>query len=153
MLVVPHDDPGLEALLPDEVDGQKLFKLSVGLVSSATNEGAAAMRQLAKEIGDGTGNFGLAYAGDAVNQKFNLFAVRVPGAEPSKLLTEYARLTLASTAGGTTESDTLGGRSLVHIIDPGSQIGDVWFYAKGDTLLGVQAGSPEMATKLLALMP
>ena len=33
-LVVPHDDPALEATLPDEAEGVKLFKLSVWLVSS-----------------------------------------------------------------------------------------------------------------------
>ena len=152
-LVVPHDDPGLEALLPDEVDGVTLFKLSVGIVSSVSNEGAAAIVAMAKDIGDGSGNFGLAYAADAPANTFNLFALRVPKASTNDLLTEYTRLTLAQTAGGTAESATLGGRSLVHIIDPGSAIGDVWFYGKGDTVYGVQAGSPEAAEELLSLLP
>jgi hypothetical protein len=62
-------------------------------------------------------------------------------------------MTLAETPGGKVESANLGGRSLVHVIDPTSQIGDVWFYALGDTLYGVQAGSATQATKLLALLP
>ena len=152
-LVVPHDDPALEAMLPDEAEGVKLFKLSVGLVSSISNEGAASMRDLAKKIGDGSGNFGLAYAGDNTTQKFNLFALRIPGATPNDLLTNYAQLTLGGTVGGKVESATLGGRSVVHVTQPDSVIGDVWFYAKDDTIYGVQARTPDVATMLLALLP
>jgi hypothetical protein len=151
-LVVPHDDPGLEKLLPDTVDGATLMKLSVGPVSSIGVGGAQGIKDAAKLIGDGSGNFGLAYAGDP-DGKFNLFALRIPGADSSALLTSFTQMTLAETVGGKAESATLGGRSLVHIIDPNSQIGDVWFYAIGDTLYGVQAGSATEATKLLALLP
>jgi hypothetical protein len=149
--VIPHDDPGLEALLPSEVDGTALLKLSVGPVSSLGVAGAQGLKDVADEIGDGSGNFGLAYAGDPAGA-FNLFALRIPGAESSELLTQFAQMTLAETLGGKVESAELGGRDLVHVIDPVSEIGDVWFYAKGDTLLGVQAGSASEATDLLALL-
>ena len=149
--VIPHDDPGLEALLPNDVDGATLLKLSVGPVSSLGVAGAQGLKDVAKEIGDGSGNFGLAYAGDPAEQ-FNLFALRIPGADSSELLTQFAQMTLAETVGGKVESAELGGRDVVHVIDPVSEIGDVWFYAKGDTLLGVQAGSAREATDLLALL-
>lgn len=151
-LVIPHDDPGLEALLPDEVGGTALLKLSVGPVSSLGVAGAQAVKDVAKKIGDGSGNFGLAYAGDKAG-KFNLFALRIPGATGSALLTNWAQMTLAETPGGKVETANLGGRDLVHVIDPLSQIGDVWFYAKDDTVFGVQAGSAAQATELLALLP
>jgi hypothetical protein len=151
-LVIPHEDPGLEKLLPDTVDGKTLMKLSVGPVSSLGVAGAQGVKDAAKQIGDGSGNFGLAYAGDP-DGKFNLFALRIPGAESSALLTSFAQMTLAETPGGKAESATLGGRSVVHIIDPTNDLGDVWFYAIGDTLYGVQAGSATEATKLLALLP
>jgi hypothetical protein len=151
-LVVPHDDPELEKLLPATVDGATLMKLSVGPVSSVGVGGAQGIKDAAKQIGDGSGNFGLAYAGDP-DGKFNLFALHIPGADSSALLTSFTQMTLAETPGGKAESATLGGRSLVHIIDPTSQIGDVWFYAIGDTLYGVQAGTATQATKLLALLP
>jgi hypothetical protein len=150
-LVIPHEVPELEALLPDDVDGVTLTKLSVGPVSSIGVSGAQAMKNVAKEIGDGSGSFGLAYAGDPAGA-FNLFALQIPGAEPSELLTQFARLTVAETIGGTVDAATLGGRDLVHVTDPISDIGDVWFYAEGDTVLGVQAGSPERAAELLALL-
>jgi hypothetical protein len=151
-LVIPHENPALEALLPDEVDGARLTKLSVGPVSSVGNAGAQGVKDLAKRIGDGSNNFGLAYAGDPAG-KFNLFLLKVDGADSSALLTNFAQMTLAETLGGKAQAANLGGRDLVHIIDPVSDIGDVWFYAKDDSLFGVQAGSPEDATKLLALLP
>jgi hypothetical protein len=151
-LAIPHEYPALEAMLPDEVDGATLTKLSVGPVSSIGVSGAQGIKDVAKKIGDGSNNFGLAYAGDPAG-KFNLFALQIAGADSSALLTNFAQMTLAETVGGTAESDHLGDRDLVHIIDPVSDIGDVWFYANGDTLYGVQAGSPADATKLLALLP
>lgn len=150
-LVIPHEAPKLEALLPDEVDGAKLTKLSVGPVSSIGVAGAQGIKDVAKQIGDGSNNFGLAYAGDPAG-KFNLFVLQIAGAKPAALMTSFAQMTLAETPGGKVETAHLGGRDLVHVIDPLSQIGDVWFYATGDTLFGVQAGSPDQATKLLALL-
>jgi hypothetical protein len=150
-VVIPHEVPELEALLPDEVAGATLTKLSVGPVSSIGVGGARAIKEVAKEIGDGSGAFGLAYAGDPAG-KFNLFALRIKGADPSALLTQFAQMTLAETAGGKVDTAKLGGRDLVHVTDPISEIGDVWFYADGDTLLGVQAGSAQQATELLALL-
>ena len=150
-VVIPHADPALEARLPDEVDGKTLTKLSVGPSSVTEIPGAKGMVEVAKEIGDGSGNFGLAYAGDP-DAKFNLFALHVPGADASTLATKFAQMTYAETIGGRVEAATLGGRQVVHVIDPFSEIGDVWFYADGDTILGVQAGSPAQATELLALI-
>lgn len=148
---LPHEATDLEALLPDQVDGKTLTKLSNGPLASLGNAGAQPLRDATKQIGDGSGNWGLAYAGDPEG-KFNLFALQIHGAETSKLLTTFTQLTLAETVGGRAEAAELGGRSLVHIVDPVSDIGDVWFYGEGDTLFGVQAGSPAQATKLLALI-
>jgi hypothetical protein len=150
-LVIPHDDPELERRLPDEVDGTTLTKFSVGPGSSASESDAQGMHDIALRIGDGSGEFGVAYAGDPAN-KFNLFAFRVDGADPSALATQFAQMTFAETVGGKVEAATLGGRDVVHVVDPVSEIGDVWFYADGDTLLGVQAGSTREATDLLALL-
>ena len=87
-LVLPHEDPALEARLPDTVDGNPLFTLSVGPVASAGNEGAEPVKKLVSEIGDGTGNFGLAFANDpsATADPFNYFALRIPGAPTAQLV-------------------------------------------------------------------
>ena len=148
--MIPHADPELEARLPDEVDGKTLTKLSVGPSSVTEIPGAKGMIEVAKDIGDGSGDFGLAYAGDP-DATFNLFALHGPGADPSKLATQFAQMTYAETIGGKVEAATLGGRNVVHVIDPFSEIGDVWFYVddKTETLLGVQA---KTATKAAALM-
>jgi hypothetical protein len=152
-LALPHEDPELEAELPDEVDGVTLFKLSVGPIASAGNTGAEAIRDLADEIGDGSGNFGLAFANDPSSGAYNLFALRVPGASTDELLEQYTGLTVADTRGAETDQLTLAGKTVVHVTAPGNPIGDVWFYAVGDTLYGVQAGSEADAEKLLALLP
>ena len=154
-LVVPHEDPALEARLPDSFDGKTLFKLSVGPVSSAGNEGAEPVKRLASEIGDGTGNFGLAFANDptATADPFNYFALRIPGAPSGQLVERYAALTVADTRGAESEQVTVAGKQVTHVTAPGNPIGDVWFYAIGDTLFGVQARSAEKAAVLLALLP
>ena len=149
-VVIPHDDPALEAILPDEVDGTKLLKISVSPIST-NSTGAQSMKALAERIGDGSGSFGLAYAGDPGGD-FNLFALHIPGADGSDLLTQFAQMTLAETVGGSVEAATLGDRDVVHVVDPVSEIGDVWFYADGDTLLGVQAGTATQAGALIELI-
>ena len=152
-LVLPHEDPELEGRLPDSVDGTTLFKLSVGPVASVGNLGAEPVRTLANEIGDGSGNFGLAFANDPTTGTFNLFALRIPGAEPGELLDQYTGLTVADTPGAETDQLSLAGKTVVHVSAPGNPIGDVWFYTVGDTLYGVQTGSEADAAKLLALLP
>ena len=155
-LVLPHDDPALEARLPDEFEGKKLFKLSVGPISSAGNEGAEPVKKLASEIGDGTGNFSLAFANDPTAHDagiFNYFALRIPGAPSDQLVEKYAALTVADTRGAESEQQTVAGKQVTHVTAPGNPIGDVWIYAIGDTLFGVQAHSPEQADALLAVLP
>lgn len=151
-LVLPHEDPDLEARLPDSVDGVPMRKLSVGPISSAGNVGAEATRALADEIGDGSGNFSLAYA-DTAAGGFNVFALRIPGASTDELVERYTALTVADRPGAETDQLTLAGKTVVHVSAPGNPIGDDWFYAVGDTLFGVQAGSEADAEKLLALLP
>ena len=155
-LVLPHEDPALEARLPDEFEGKKLFKISVGPISSAGNVGAEPVKKLADEIGDGTGNFSLAFANDPTARDagvFNYFALRIPGAPSAQLVEKYAALTVADTRGAESEQQTVAGKSVTHVTAPGNPIGDVWIYAIGDTLFGVQAHSPEQAAALLALLP
>ena len=155
-LVVPHEDPALEARLPDRFEGKTLFKLSVGPISSAGNEGAEPVKKLVAEIGDKTGNFSLAFANDptALNANvFNYFALRIPGAPTTELVEKYAALTVADTRGAESEQVTLAGKQVTHITAPGNPIGDVWIYGIGDTLFGVQAHTPEKAAALLAQLP
>jgi hypothetical protein len=154
-LSIPHEDPALEARLPDSFGGSKLFKLSVGPISSVGNEGAEPVKKLASEIGDGSGNFSLAFANDptATANPFNYFALRIPGAPTTQLVERYAALTVADTRGAESEQVTAGGKQVTHVTAPGNPIGDVWIYAIGDTLFGVQAGSPERAAELLAPLP
>jgi hypothetical protein len=155
-LVLPHEDPALEARLPNEFEGKKLFKISVGPISSAGNEGAEPVKKLADEIGDGTGNFSLAFANDPTAKDaavFNYFALRIPGAPSAQLVEKYAALTVADTRGAESEQVTMAGKQVTHVTAPGNPIGDVWIYAIGDTLFGVQAHSPEQAAALLALLP
>jgi hypothetical protein len=152
-LVIPHEDLALEARLPNEFNGKKLFKLSVGPLSSAGNAGAEPIKALAKEIGDGTGNFSLAYANDPTTPTFNYFALKIPRASTALLVQKYAALTVADARGSEEEQVTLAGKDVTHVTAPGNPIGDVWFYAIDDTLFGVQAGSPELATELLKFLP
>ena len=152
-LVLPHDDPALEARLPSEFEGKKLFKISVGPVSSVGNSGAEPIKELVDQLGDGSGNFSLAFANDPTAPDYNYFALRVPGAQSAQLVESYAALTIADTRGAESDKVTLAGKSLTHVTAPGNPIGDVWFYAIDDTLFGVQAASSDRATALIELLP
>jgi hypothetical protein len=150
---LPHEDPPLEARLPREVDGKPLTVFSIGPVAAAGNPGAAPIKDLAREIGDGTGSFGLAFASDPTSPTFNFFALRIPGADSDELVERYGALTLEDTTGGTLENVKLGDSDVVHVTSPGNPIGDVWFFATGDTLFGIQARTAERAAELMALLP
>jgi hypothetical protein len=152
-LQLPHADPSLEAQLPDSFEGKPLTKLSVDPITSAGNAGAESIRTLAKTIGDRSGNFSLAYASNPADPTFNCVGLRIPGAKSEALVQGFAGLTIQETRGAVTDEVTLAGKTVTHISDPDSEIGDTWFYGKGDTLYEVQAGSPERATELLKLLP
>lgn len=149
-LALPHADPALEDLLPDAFEGNPLAKFSVDPISSAGSEGAEA---IARDLGDGSGNFSLAYASNPADPTFNCIALRVPGAPSAALVERYAALTLADTRGAEADVITLAGKKVTHVTAPGNPLGDTWFYADGDTLFAVQAGTPERAETLLALLP
>jgi hypothetical protein len=151
--LLPHDDPGLEDRLPDDVDGRPLTKFSVGPITAAGNAGAEPIRTLVRQIGDGTGNFGLAYASDPATPTFNLIALRIPGAKSDELLTRYTGLLVADSPGTTTDRLTLGGKSVTTVSAPTDSLGDSWFYVLDDTVFGVQAGTKEQAATLLELLP
>jgi hypothetical protein len=79
--------------------------------------------------------------------------LRVPGADSAELVGRYRDLTIADAPGAVADTATLGGKETVHVTAPSNPIGDVWFYATGDTLFGVQAASPAEAEALVALLP
>jgi len=152
-LVIPHADPALEGLLPDAFEGKTLAKLSVDPISSAGNAGAEPIRALAKNLGDGSGNFSLAYASNPADPTFNCVALRVPGADTAALVEGFAALLIADTRGAEADQVTLAGKSVTHVTAPDNPIGDSWLYGKGDTLFAIQAGSAERASALLELIP
>lgn len=152
-LALPHDDPDLEAELPSEFNGADLFKLSVGPISSAGNPGAEPIRELADDLGDGSGNFSLAFANDPASPTFSIYALRIPGAESIELLEGYTGLLVSDRRGAETDRLALGGQDIIQVTDPSSTIGDDFFYAVGDTLYGVQAGSEADAAELIELLP
>jgi hypothetical protein len=150
-LVLPHADPALEALLPAEFEGKPLTKLSVDPISAAA--GGESIGTMAKAIGDGSGNFGLAYASNPTDPTFNLIALRVPGAESEALAEGYAGLLIQDTRGAEADQVTLAGKPVTHVTEPNSSLGDTWFYVQTDTLFGVQARTPDRAEALLKLLP
>ena len=100
---IPHDDPALEALLPDEVDGTKLVKLSVGPISTGS-AGAQGMKdrhtdRRRRRVVPGWLTPGIPAAGSTCSPC-------IPGADSSELLTQFAQMTLAETVGGSVEQRT-----------------------------------------------
>jgi hypothetical protein len=138
-LVVSHADPALEALLPAEFEGKPLSKISVDPITA----GGESIGTLAKAVGDGSGNFSLAYASNPADTTFNLIALRVPGAASLALAEQFAALLIMDTRGAEADQVTIAGKGVTHVTAPENSIGDTWFYVKGDTLFGVQASTPD----------
>ncbi len=115
--------------------------------------GGEAIAALAKEVGDGSGNFSLAYASNPGDPSYNLIALRAPGAESAALAEGFAALLIQDTRGAEADQVNLAGRSITHVTAPGNSIGDAWFYAKDDMVFAVQARTPEKAEALLKLLP
>jgi hypothetical protein len=148
-----HADPELEALLPTSLGGVSLTVESQAGTELSTDCGPfdAFLASLGKTRAD----FSLASAYAQGGLKAEIGAWRVKGADPSLLLPGFkAAVQGSSTTPLTTAEETMAGRSVIRIGDPGQLTrGPLYVIVRGDALLFVQTPDRGLAEEAIGKLP
>lgn len=148
-----HADPELEALLPKTLGGVTLTVESQAGTELSTNSSAfdAFLKSLDKTRAD----FTLASAYAHGGLKAQVGAWRVKGANSTLLLPGFEAAVQASSMTPLTKADdSLGGRAVTRIGDPGQLTqGPLYAIVRGDTLLFVQSPDRALAEEAMGKLP
>lgn len=148
-----HADPELEALLPTTLGGVALTIESQAGSELSTQSGPfdAFLTSLGKTRAD----FSLASAYAPGGLKAQVGAWNVKDADASLLLPGFKTVVQASSQTPlTVAEETVGGRSVTRIGDPGQLTqGPLYVFVRGNTLLFVQTPEPALAEEALGKLP
>jgi len=152
---IPHDVPDLEALFPDAVDGATLFKLSMGrpTLEAMGDASLGDFDALVAELGIERGDLELAVANDPTSAAFNFLAFRAAGISGEQLVAAYERLVPQSETGAVAQRISVGDQEVVWVSMPNNPIPNLWFWAQGDTLVGIQTADQATFERLYGLLP
>ena len=140
------------------MDGNTLFKTSLGRPSIEAM-GAVSLGDLdflVERLGIERTDLELAFANDPMAERiFNYFVVRAAGVAGETLVETYAEMVPQSQtgSGAVVGAVTIDGREVVWIAIPNNPVPNLWFWAEGDTLLGIQAADQPTFQKLYRLLP
>jgi hypothetical protein len=144
--VLPSTDKALEALIPDEMCGQKTLKLSMS--GAAFQEADPEFVQLLSLLGKTPADVTMAAGGIQSGSKCSAGIMRVKGANPDQFKQVF--LEAAAQGGDHYTEKSLGGKTV--LADPTSK--DVQYgYFKGDALIFVMADSDADAAQVIAALP
>jgi hypothetical protein len=148
-----HADPELEAFLPTTLGGVTLTIESQAGTDLATE--SAAFDAFLASLGRTRADFSLASAYSQGGLEAEVGAWRVEGADPAKLLPGFKTAVQASSTTPLTKvEETLGGRTVTRIGDPGQLTqGPLYVFVRGDTLLFVQTPERGLAEEAIAKLP
>jgi hypothetical protein len=148
-----HADPELEALLPTSLGGASLIVESQAGTDLSTTSGPfdAFLASLGKTRAD----FSLASAYSKGSLEAQAGAWRVRGAQSTLLLPGFrAAVQASSTVPLTQVEETIGGRSVTRIGDPGQLTrGPLYVVVRGEVLLFVQTPDPALAAEAIIKFP
>jgi hypothetical protein len=148
-----HADPELEALLPTSLGGVALIVESQAGPELSTTSGPfdAFLTTLGKTRAD----FTLASAYAQGGLKAEIGAWRVKGADPALLLPSFMAAVQASSTTPLTKADeTMGGRKVTRIGDPGQLTrGPLYVFVRDDALLFVQTPDRALAEEAMSKLP
>jgi hypothetical protein len=151
---LPHGAPELEASLPDTVRDATLVKFSLGKDDLGTNAGVAALTDIITAAGGDPASIQLAVANDAPAGTVNVIALRGDGVDGAALVTAYADSAISTGQSTSSSTSTVGGKAVTRLVSPAANpVGDLWIYAAGDTLYGVQSKDEALAAEVLAQLP
>jgi hypothetical protein len=144
--VLPSTDKALEALIPDEMCGQKVQKLS--LSGSAFEQANPEFVRLLAALGKTTADVSMAAGGIQSGSKCSAGIFEVKGADPAQFKQDF--LDAAAKNGDHYTEKSLGGKTVLS--DPTSK--NVQYgYFKGDALIFVSADSDSDAATVIAALP
>jgi len=144
--VLPSTDKALEALIPDEMCGQKVQKLSMS--GSAFEQADPEFVQLLAALGKTPADVSMAAGGIQSGSKCSAGIFEVKGADPAQFKQDF--LDAAAKNGDHYTEKSLGGKTV--LADPTSK--NVQYgYFKGDALIFVLADSDADAATVIAALP
>jgi hypothetical protein len=148
-----HADKALEALLPTTLGGVALTVESQAGADLSTSSGP--FDAFLKGLGKTRADFTLASAYAQGGLKAQVGAWRVKGADPALLLPGFKDAVQGSSKTPLTKADdSLGGRAVTRIGDPGQLTqGPLYAVVQGDTLLFVQTPDRSLAEEAMGKLP
>ncbi len=148
-----HADPALEALLPTTLGGVALTVESQAGTELSSN--SAPFDAFLASLGKTRADFTLASAYAQGGLKAEVGAWRIKGADPALLLPGFRIVMQASsTTPLTNAEETIGGREVTRIGDPGQLTrGPLYVVVRGDMLLFVQTPEPALAAEAMEKLP
>jgi len=148
-----HSDKELEALLPTTLGGVSLTVQSQSGTELSTS--SAPFDAFLKSLGRTRADFTLASAYAEGGLEAQVGAWRVKGADPALLLPGFETAVQASSTIPLTKADdSLGGRAVRRIGDPGQLTqGPLYVVVRGDTLLFVQTPDRALAEEAMGKLP
>ncbi len=106
------------------------------------------------ELGVERTDLELAFANDpTASPLFNYLAFRVAGVPGATLVDTYERLIPRTEVDATAQRILVDGREVVWVAIPYNPIPNIWFWAEGDTLVGIQAADQAAFEVLYQLLP
>lgn len=149
-----HGAADLEAALPDTIGGVPVLKFSFSIDELAASGGADQIGAIIQVAGGDPASVQLAMGNTGTNAQANVLALRADGVDGGKLVDAYQQVALEASESTSASRETIGGREVIRLKSPTSNpLGDLWIYAKGDTLFGVQSKDEDLAAELLAQLP
>jgi hypothetical protein len=148
--VLPSTDKGLEALLPNELCGEKATKMSLGgemFTQGADKSFLTTLQALGKTASDV--GFAIAGPGGTGTCQISTGVFQIKGADGGQLQSVF--LAEAAKQGAVTQK-SLGGKDVYVQVDKGGQ-STSYFYFKGDAIFFVVAPDEKQAATTLATMP
>lgn len=153
-VAVPHGAPDLEATLPDRIGDQPIFKFSVASAELAASPAGASLTSLIEQAGGDPATTEIAFGNNPPNATFNLIALRGSGVDGAKLVDAYIAASIAGGDSSSSAAATIGSRTATRVVSKATNpLGDIWVYAAGDTMYGVQSKDEALVAQLIAELP
>jgi hypothetical protein len=149
-----HGAPDLEALLPKQLGGQQLQVVSFTgeTFMSMGNTGDPSFKDFLDRLGVEPKDISVAIAAGSGDTSSSVTVFRAQGTDQSQLEDEFES-SIQQDAGGKLvwKDETIGGKSVKTTSDPDQ--GNLYIYAKGDTIFVVTTRDASVAEEALSELP